>query len=150
VYEEIVSGFVVEGSWSDLLLYPLIAQLALTGFLYAWLTVARFQAVRRKLHAYDDLAAGGGDVGIGARIAANLRNQFELPVLFAVIVLVMWLQRDATPIDLCLAWLFVAGRIIHTLVQTLTTNVVLRGLVFSINAIALAAMWTAFLLRALN
>ena len=31
--------------------------------------------------------------------------------------------------------MFVAGRVVHTLVQTLTDNVPLRGLVFMINAL---------------
>ena len=38
------------------------------------------------------------------------------------------------------AWVFVAGRVIHTLVQTLTDNVQLRGQVFMINFLAVAAL----------
>jgi len=133
-----------------LILYPLAAQLALIGALYVWLTIARFLAVQRGLHAYDDLAAGGGDVGLGARLAANLRNQFELPVLFVIVLLVGWMRSDVALADLALAWIFVAGRLAHSLVQTLTTHVRLRGAVFSVNAIALAGLWLRFLWGAVN
>src|SRR5207248_1872309 len=71
-----------------------------------------------------------------ARITKNLANQFELPVIFyAIVILLVALGRVGT-IDLIAAWVFVAGRIVHTLVQTLTDNVPLRGQVFMINFLA--------------
>ena len=45
-------------------------------------------------------------------------------------------RQRVTWIDVVAAWVFVAGRVIHTLVQTLTDNVVLRGRVFVINFLA--------------
>jgi hypothetical protein len=49
-----------------------------------------------------------------------------------VVVLLIAIGRITT-IDVVAAWVFVAGRVIHTLVQTLTDNVPLRGQVFLIN-----------------
>ena len=45
-----------------------------------------------------------------------------------------------TTFDVIAAWVFVAGRVIHTLVQTLTDNVPLRGQVFMINFLAVVAL----------
>ena len=45
-----------------------------------------------------------------------------------------------TTFDVIAAWVFVAGRVIHTLVQTLTDNVPLRGNVFMINFLAVMAL----------
>jgi len=42
--------------------------------------------------------------------------------------------------DVVAAWVFVAGRVIPTLVQTLTDNVPLRGQVFLINFIAVVVL----------
>ncbi len=42
--------------------------------------------------------------------------------------------------DVLAAWVFFAGRVIHTLVQTLTANVRLRGLVFTINFMGILAL----------
>jgi len=47
-----------------------------------------------------------------------------------------------------LAWVFVAGRVLHSLVQIPTTNVRLRGLVFTINFVAVLALWAVVVARA--
>ena len=41
-----------------------------------------------------------------------------------------------------LAWVFVIGRVLHSIVQIFTDNIRLRGMVFTINFIAVLAMWT--------
>lgn len=76
------------------------------------------------------------------RISANLSNQFEWPVLFYV-VCILWLigQSAGERNFVLLAWIFVAGRIIHSGVQILTTNIRLRGVVFTINFLAVIFMW---------
>ncbi|MFV3332448.1 MAPEG family protein [Pseudomonas sp. NY15437] len=45
-----------------------------------------------------------------------------------------------------LAWLFIAGRVAHSGVQILTRNVRLRGLVFTINFLAVLGLWAAVVL----
>jgi len=44
-------------------------------------------------------------------------------------------------VQTALAWVFVAGRVAHSLGQILTTNVRLRGLVFTVNFVAVLRMW---------
>lgn len=132
------------------LLWPSAAHLALTAFLYAWLTVERARAVMLDRRRYGDFARTDGDQGRGARVAANLRNQFEAPVLFHMLVLALALSDAAVLGQLWLAWVFVAGRVLHTAVQTLTANVPARGLVFSINFVALAVMWIIMFVQTLG
>lgn len=127
------------------ILLPAAAHLALTAFLYVWLTVERLSAVRARKRRYSDMQFAGGDVERGARVAANLRNQFEAPMLFYPLVLALWATQTVTIAMVWLAWLFVAGRVLHTGVQTLTGNVPLRGAVFTVNFLALAGMWALFL-----
>ena len=124
------------------------AHLALVAFLYAWLTVERFFNATGGRASYSGLELPGGDHGRAARIAANLNNQFQAPVFFHILALGLWLSGFATPVDVWLAGLFFFGRVLHTLVQTLTGNVLLRGAVFSINFIALSLMWILFFIRA--
>ena len=45
------------------------------------------------------------------------------------------------PAAVALAWLFIAGRLLHSAVQILTTNVRLRGLVFTVNFLAVLGLW---------
>jgi hypothetical protein len=132
------------------ILWPAVAHLALIAFLYSWLTVERLLAVRARKRTYADMQFAGGDVDRGARVAANLRNQFEAPMLFYPLVLVIWAVEAVTLADVALAWLFVCGRVLHTAVQTLTGHVPLRGAVFTINFLALAGLWVLFLGRHLG
>jgi hypothetical protein len=122
------------------ILWPMLAQIGWTFLLYAWLTVARTRAVQRGEVDYSCFLLGRDEPLHVARITRNLANQFELPVIFyAVVVLLLALGRVAT-IDVVVAWLFVAGRIAHTLVQTLTDDVVLRGRVFVIGFVAVVVL----------
>lgn len=53
-------------------------------------------------------------------------------------------------VEVWLAWVFVAGRLIHAYVQVFTTNVRLRGIVFTINFVAVLGMWLWLLLATLG
>lgn len=132
------------------LLWPSAAHLALTAFLYVWLSVERALSVLKQRNRYADFARPGGDAGRGARVAANLRNQFEAPPFFHMLILALVLGGDPVQGQLWLAWVFVFGRVLHTGVQTLTDNVVLRGSVFAINFSALVGLWLSFFFQAFN
>ncbi|MBV9632322.1 MAG: MAPEG family protein, partial [Xanthobacteraceae bacterium] len=114
------------------------------------LTIARSRAVARGEVKYAAFALGRNEPPDVARITRNLANQFELPVIFyAVIVLLVVIGRVSL-IDVLAAWVFVAGRVIHTLVQTLTDDVPLRGRVFMINFAALVVLVVHVLMLALE
>ena len=122
------------------ILWPMLAQIGWTFALYLWLTIARARAVARGEVKYSAFALGRNEPADVARITRNLANQFELPMIFyAVVVLLVVIGRVST-IDVLAAWVFVAGRVIHTLVQTLTNDVPLRGRVFMINFAALVVL----------
>ncbi len=122
------------------ILWPMLAQIGLTFFLYAWLTVARTIAVRNGETEYARFVRGRDKPLHVARISRNLANQFELPAIFYALVVLLIATGRVTWIDVAAAWVFVAGRLIHTLVQTLTDNVPLRGRVFMINFLAVAVL----------
>ncbi|NEU11629.1 hypothetical protein G3T14_05735 [Methylobacterium sp. BTF04] len=123
-----------------LILWPVLAQIGLTFGLYVWLSVVRQMAVRRGEVAYGCFELGRDEPLPIARITRNLANQFELPVIvFASVALLVAFDR-VTVVDVWAGWVFVAGRILHTLVQTLTDNVPLRGQVFLINFVGCAIL----------
>ena len=120
------------------LVVPMAAHVALAALLYAALTVARAP----KIWGIGQRADGSNPfAAIEPRISANLSNQFEWPLLFYV-ACVLLVQRDAQgDAAILLAWLFVAGRLVHACVQVFTANVRLRGLVFMINFLAVLGLW---------
>ena len=131
------------------LLWPMLFQIGWTFLLYAWLTVARTRAIQSGEAEYSGFARGEEPHEV-ARITRNLANQFELPAIFYAVVVLLVVTKNVTTIDLVAAWVFVAGRVIHTLVQTLTDNVPLRGQVFLINFAGVAILVGHVVLLALE
>ncbi len=126
------------------LLYAMFFHVCWAAFLYALLTIVRAPAI------------WGLDTKSGAiakrkvlepRISANLSNQFEWPLFFYTCCILIILSGAAgDSIQLVLAWIFVIGRVIHSGVQILTANIQLRGAVFTINFLAVFAMWVRLVL----
>ena len=122
---------------SNTLIIPMAAHVALAALLYALLTVARAPAVwgfGRRPDGSNPWAE------MEPRISANLSNQFEWPLFFHVACLLL-LQSQSGYLALVLAWIFIAGRILHSAVQILTRNVRLRGVVFTVNFLAVLGLW---------
>ena len=119
-----------------LILQPVMAQIGLIVALYVWLSLARLRAMARGDVVADAFVLGRDEPRPIARITRNLANQFELPVLMLVCVAMLVALHDISIADIAFAWLFVAGRLAHTAVQTLTDDVRLRGRVFGVNFLA--------------
>jgi hypothetical protein len=68
----------------------------------------------------------------------NLRNLFETPTLFYALVLYLFATRRVDGLYLSAAWVFVAFRVLHSLVHCTVNIVVLR---FWLYAVSSAALW---------
>lgn len=121
------------------LLLPLFLHFGLVVSLYAALTWARLVVVRRGQADKNDFARADGDPPLSGRLQRNLANQFEAPVFAWIGALLLLLTSSVTPWDVAAAWVFLIGRLAHTLVQCNGDNVALRGQVFTINF--LAVLW---------
>lgn len=129
---------------TDSLLVPMAAHVALAAALYALLTVARAPAIWGLGRGRD---GSNPWAGVEPRISANLSNQFEWPLFFHVACLAL-LQFPHSATAVALAWLFIAGRVLHSVVQIGTRNVRLRGVVFTVNFLAVLALWAQVLMAA--
>ena len=129
---------------SQALILPMAAHVALAAFLYVLLTLARAPAVWGIGRSPDGKNPWAS---VEPRISANLSNQFEWPLLFYAACLVL-LQLPPTSTAVALAWVFVAGRLLHSAVQILTRNVRLRGVVFTVNFLAVLGLWVLVVLAA--
>ncbi|HWU84077.1 MAG TPA: MAPEG family protein [Rhodocyclaceae bacterium] len=114
------------------------AHVVWAAVLYVLLTVVRAPAVwsvGRRPDGSNPLAR------FEPRISANLSNQFEWPLFFHIACLMLIESAAISALVLALAWIFVGGRLLHSAVQILTANVRLRGLVFTINFLAVLGLW---------
>ncbi len=76
----------------------------------------------------------------------NIRNQFELPVLFYVVCGVLWSLQAVGILALVLAWLFVASRVWHAFVHLGSNYIPNRRRAFTLGwwillALVLLAVW---------
>jgi len=133
-----------------MILWPLLGHLVLILALFVWLSFERARKVIGGSAAYRDLARPSSETGLAYRLSSNLSNQFEVPALFYPLVLALWATSQVDHVDVTLVWVFLGGRLLHTGVQTLTENVPLRGVVFSVNFLAAVALWAKFLWIALG
>ena len=127
------------------LILPLFTHVLLCTALYALLTIARAPVVWGVGQTKDGSNPFGN---IQPKISANLSNQFEWP-LFFYIAIVLLIAKDE-PIDIeqiYLAWVFVIGRVLHSIVQIFTDNIRLRGMVFTVNFVAVLAMWVLLVIE---
>ena len=117
---------------NKLIFFPVIAQIALTLYVFIALAVAKNKAVnagevneeRRSL--YDD----AWPISV-QKINNNVRNQFEVPVLFYVLCVMLWASNGVGVFSLTIASLFVISRCFHVYVHTGSNFVPLRRKLFT-------------------
>jgi len=103
----------------DLIFLPVLMQVLLTIKQYILLLIAKKKAVaaeevdleRRGL--YDD----AWPVSV-IKINNSIRSQYEIPVLFYIVVGILWAINAVGPIVHTLAWIFVLSRVAHAYIHT--------------------------------
>jgi hypothetical protein len=81
--------------------------------------------------------------------ANNYQNQFELPVLFYVLIAFLLATRLADAVQVILAWVFLFSRLVHSYIHTGKNVVVDRFYAFLASVVTLMAMWIWFAVRLL-
>ncbi len=122
----------------SLIFLPVVIQIVLTFWLYIYLAIAKSRASklgqvneeRRGLHddAWPDSVL---------QINNCIRNQFEVPVLFYVLTVLLWLTNSITVYIHALAWMFVLSRIFHASIHVGSNYVPLRRKVFMVGCLLL-------------
>ena len=74
------------------------------------------------------------------RPANNLKNLFEMPVLFYALCVMLFLTGKVNAFYLYAAWIFVGLRVLHSLIHCTFNKVMLRFVVYFFSSIALGAM----------
>lgn len=126
------------------ILYPAAALFAITATVVFRLAYQRLGAIRR-----GEVAPGyfrdfrGDEPGASQVTARHLRNLFEAPVLFYVIVVIAFVTGQSGWLIVTLAWLYVALRAVHSWVHLTSNVVLLRFRLFAVSWIVLIVLWLA-------
>ncbi|NJN53255.1 MAG: hypothetical protein HC809_17340 [Gammaproteobacteria bacterium] len=125
----------------DLIFAPVLLQVLMTLGVYVLLIKRKIRSIRagtvnvERRALYDD--AWPADV---IQINNNLRNQFELPVLFYALCGVLWALDAVSVVALVAAWLFVASRLVHVWIHCTSNYVPNRRRAFTVGWWILVAM----------
>ena len=125
-------------------------QVALTFALMIWMGTVRVGSLKRGEVKIRDIALGEpGWRADTTKVGNCFHNQFELPMLFYVLVALALILRKADLIFAVLAWLFVLTRLVHAYVHTTSNHVPTRAQAFFAGAIILMVMWGYFAVEVL-
>lgn len=103
---------------SSLILWPVLAQVLLTLVVIAVLGARRLNAVKtRQVNVKKAVLDNRAWPDSVLQASNNLANQFEVPVLFYVLSLILYSAEGVGLTVLVLAWVFVLSRYIHAFIH---------------------------------
>ncbi|MER8466652.1 MAPEG family protein [Mesorhizobium sp. M1396] len=130
--------------------WPVLAHVLLIYIVYAVLGRRRYGAVKSGEARAGQYKARSTEPTSSTTVAANLINQFELPVLFYVLCLTLHLTNGVNYLTLALMWIFVASRYFHAWIHLTSNNLQLRSRSFFFGAVILLLGWIWFALHLLG
>ena len=134
----------------QMVLLPVFVLVGLTFALLLWMATARARALTGKEIRIKDIALGQPNWPERATQIGNcFSNQFELPVLFYILIAVALPLRHADLVIVLLSWVFVVTRFAHAGIFVTSNNVQQRSLAWFAGVLVLLAMWLYFALRTL-
>ena len=125
------------------ILFPLSGMVAITFVTLFRLAYLRFTAASRKEldPNYYRVYQGEGEPEKIAAAARHLTNLFETPVLFYLVVVVIFAAGLSSPAFVTLAWCYVAFRAVHCWIHLGANVVIWRFRVFLLSIITLLTIW---------
>ncbi|MBV9528688.1 MAPEG family protein [Sphingomonas sp.] len=126
------------------LLGPVVALVAWTLLMLVWMAVKRAPMLRGR-----NIPDGGRGVDLERAVpgkahwpAHNYIHLMEQPTIFYAIVFALILMRFDAPINVYLAWGYVAFRVLHSIVQATTNVVRVRFALFALSTLCVVGLTT--------
>ena len=129
-----------------LILYPAFAIVLLALFSYTKSYLILKKYVKTKEIRFGQIKLYSGELpNEYVQSRQHLKNQFELPVIFYLLVSILFSLNNLQYVDIILAWLFVASRYIHSFIRFNSNYVPYRGIVFLLGMVFLTVGWLVIL-----
>jgi hypothetical protein len=134
----------------QMVLLPVFVLVGLTFALLSGMASARTRALKGRETSLKDIALGQSNWPESATKIGNcFSNQFEIPVLFYVLIALALPLHKADLVIVLLSWVFVVTRFAHAGIFVTSNNVQQRSLVWFAGVLVLFAMWLYFALKML-
>ena len=129
------------------IIFPAVAMFMLTCSVIAYLGGSRLAAIRRgdvSIRFYRRYNEGEQTPRLQV-IGRHVQNHFEIPPLFYIAVLLLYVTGSVTPVAVAFAWLYFASRCAHSFIHLGSNNVSRRFFTFGTSLIVLAGLWLTLL-----
>lgn len=129
---------------NDSLALPLVGMFTLTMLVWLYMFVRRMSYIAaHKLDAQAMKTPAGVESLIPDEVAAsshNLRNLFEVPVIFYAVCLYLMMVGQVDEMHVYCAWIFLGFRVLHSLIHCSYNSVIHRFAVYIVSCLALWVM----------
>ncbi len=128
------------------ILQPVVILLAWTMIIWLWMYITRIPAMQKAKIDIANLKGGTGkdlDAILPADIqwkAHNYNHLMAEPTIFYAVCIVLAIIGHGEGINLIVAWLYVALRVAHSLVQVTVNRVAVRFVLFASSSICLMVL----------
>jgi hypothetical protein len=134
----------------QMILLPVFVQVALTFGLLFWMAFARRASLTRGETKVRDIALRQSAwPEKPTQISNCYDSQFQIPVLFYVVVILAWIVKQADLLFVVMAWIFVLSRLVHATIHTTSNHVPSRFNAFAVGVFVLLLMWIILAVRVL-
>jgi hypothetical protein len=134
----------------QMVLLPVFVLIGLAFALLLWMVTSRGQALKAREISLKDIALGQPNWPERATQIGNcFRNQFEVPLLFYILIALALPLRHADLFIVLMSWVFVVTRFAHAGIFVTSNNVQTRSLAWFAGVLVLLAMWIYFALKIL-
>ena len=129
------------------ILYPAFASILLPILIAFKMRMKIGENVKNKNISFAYLRAYQGDsIPEEIRVIRDTyKNQFEIPILFYLLVAVIYANNALQQSDIILAWIFVVLRYMHAYIRLTSNNVQHRAMMFIVGLLVLLCEWVRFL-----
>src|SRR5476651_684783 len=135
---------------AQMVLLPVFVLVGLTFALLLGMATARTRAFKGGQTSYKDIALGQPNYPERATQIGNcFSNQFEIPVLFYVLIALALPLRHTDLVIVLLSWVFVVCRFAHAGIFVTSNDLKARSLAWFAGVLVLFAMWLYFALKIL-
>jgi len=135
---------------AQMVLLPVFVLVGLTFALLLWMAGARRQALVGGEARVRDVALGQPNWPTRAtQVGNSFKNQFELPLLFYILIALALPLRHADLFIVLMSWVFVVTRFLHAGIFVTSNDMKQRSLAWFAGVLVLFAMWIYFALRIL-
>ena len=134
----------------QMVLLPGFVLVGLTYFLLIWMAGARRNALVGGQTRIRDIALGQPNWPERSTQVANcFANQFEIPLLFYILIAIALPLRRTDLVIVLLSWVFVVTRFVHAGIFVTSNDLNRRSLAWFAGVLVVFAMWVYFALKIL-